>query len=367
MASGGEEKTEEPTEKKKRDARKKGNIPKSKDLAAAMLFLAAVSILKYLGPYLAHHMVIFFEKMLYRDLPVLEIPEKKEIIPYAIDWMLWLLLFLGPFLLMMFIVAYLVHYYQVGWIITTEPLKFDPTKLNPVSGLKRMFSVKNLVMLVMNVAKLAVIMGVAWWSTILEAENVMTMVDMDIGGMFINMTDKVLGLGQTLAILLMVLGFADFSYQKWKHNKDIKMTKQEIKEEFKQMEGDPMVKQKRRQKAQEMAQQRMMSEVPQAEVVVRNPTHYAVAIRYKPDMQAPEVVAKGKDHMAFRIIDLARESGVMLIENPPLARELYAKVEIGDAIPPELYAAVAEILAQVYRAKQKSMYIQDAPLDPSAA
>ena len=359
MAAGGEEKTEEPTAKKKRDARNKGNIPKSKDLAAAMLFLAGLTLLKYLGPWMAWHMKIFFEKMISIDMAALEIPEKKEVIPFAVDWFMWLGFLVGPFLLLLFITAYLVHYYQVRWVITTEPLKFDPNKFNPVSGFKRMFAVRNLVMLGMNLLKLAVIMSIAWWTVISEVQNVPAMVEMETMGMFVYTVDKVLRLAQILAILLMALGFADFYYQKWKHNKDLKMTKQEIKEEFKQMDGDPLVKQKRRQKQMEMAQQRMMAEVPQAEVVVRNPTHYAVAISYKAGMAAPLVVAKGKDRVAEQIIAVARENRVPLVENPPLARELYRRVEIGDQIPEELFAAVAEILTSVMSAEAKRKMLKN--------
>ncbi len=367
MSAGGEEKTEEPTGHKLSEARKQGNIPKSRDLAAAMLSLVAINLLKYIGPWMSEHMMIFFEKMIGVDMGVLEIPERKELIPYAIDWMLWLLLLSGPFLGLMFVAAYLVHYYQVGWLITTEPLKLNFNKLNPVAGFKRIFSLSNVVMLIMNLAKLSVIMAVAWWTVLSEVQNVIGMVEMETAGMFIYSTEKVMALAQTLAILLMALGFADFYYQKYKNNKDLKMTKQEVKEEYKQMEGDPQIKGKRRQKAMELAQKRMMQEVPQAEVVVRNPTHFAVAIKYKPDMEAPQVVAKGKDLQAQKIIDIAREAGVMLVENPPLARELYAKVEIGAFIPSELFTAVAQILAEVYRAKQRKMYIQGSPATPAPA
>ena len=367
MASGGEEKTEEPTAKKMSDARKKGNIPKSKDLAAAMLFLAGLTVLKYLGPWMAYRVCDFFEKMIRVDMPALDVPEKKEIIPYAIDWFLWLGMLLGPFLIIVAAAAFLVHYYQVGFLVATEQLKIDFKKLNPISGFKRIFSMRNVVMLIMNVAKLAVIMGVAWSTVISEVQYAVGMVEMETAGMLIYATDEVIALAQKLAILLAVLGFADFQYQKWKHHKDLKMTKQEVKEEFKQMDGDPLIKQKRRQKQMEMAQQRMMAEVPQAEVVVRNPTHYAVAISYKPGMPAPVVVAKGKDKMAEKIIEAARENRVPLVENPPLARELYRKVEIGDAIPEELFAAVAEILTSVMDADKKRKMMESLAGQPVAA
>ncbi len=347
MAAGAEEKTEEPTDKKKRDARKKGNIPKSKDLSAAAFLLVAITSLKYLGPLTADYTKVFFEKVLDDQFSVLEIPRGKEILPHLMEW---LVLLCGPFLAIVFFTAYVVDLFQVGFLFTTETLKLDFKKLNPVAGFKRMFALRNLVMLAMNIAKLAAVMGLAWWTIMGEVENVLAMVEMETVGMLKYAAEHVLALAQRLAILLFVLGYADWRWQKYKHNKDLKMTKQEIKEEYKQMEGDPAVKQKRRQKQMELAQQRMMQEVPQAEVVVRNPTHFAVAIKYKPDMKAPVVVAKGKDHLAMQIIEVAREAKVPCVENPPLARELYKKVEIGDEVPPELYEAVAEILAFVYRA-----------------
>ena len=345
--SSKEDKTEEATDHKKRETRKEGNVPKSKDLAAAMLFLAGVLLLKYLGPWMSRQTMLFFEKMLRVDIAALDVPEKKEVIPLMLDWFLWLLLILGPFLAILFIAAYLVHFYQVGWLITTKPLAFKLSKLNPISGLKRIFSLSNIVMLLMNLAKLGVIMGMAWATVIAEVQNVLGMVEMEVAGMFIYSTDKVISLAIKLAIILGVLGYIDFKYQQYKHAKNIRMSKQEIKEEYKQQDGDPMIKQKRRQKQMEMAQNRMMQEVPQAEVVVRNPTHFAVALSFKPEMDAPVVVAKGKDKIALQIIEIARENRVPLVENPPLARELYKKVEIGDVIPPEFFEVVAQLIASV--------------------
>jgi len=348
-----EEKTEEPTEKKKRDARNKGNIAKSRDLSSAMLLLAAIYLLKYLGPYVAEYMLKFVAKVFTDDLPNLASPERKEIIPHAIDWMLWMALMIMPFMVAMAIVAYVASYYQVGMMFSSESLKMKFDKLNPVAGFKRMFATRNFVMLAMNIAKLTVVMGLAWSYMYVEFQNSLTMVEMETAGTFIYTVDKVLTLARNMALLLLILGFADFQYQKWKHNKELKMTKQEVKEEYKQMEGDPKIKQKRRQKAMELAMNRMMNEVPQAEVVVRNPTHYAVAISYKPGMNAPTVVAKGKDKMAERIIEAAREARIPMVENPPLARQLYKAVEVGDVIPEEMFAAVAEVLASVMDAAKK--------------
>ncbi len=353
-----EEKTEQPTAKKQRDARNKGNLAKSRDLSAAMLLLAAIYMLKYLGPIAAEYMMKFLAKVYTDDLPNLIAPERKELIPYAIDWVLWMALLIIPFLIAMAILAYAVNYYQVGFLFSTKPLEIKFDKLNPVSGFKRIFSTRNVVTLVMNLAKLAVVMSLAWSYMLIEFQNSLIMVEMETAGTFIYTVDTVLNLARNIAILLLILGFADFQYQKYKHNKDLKMTKQEVKEEYKQMEGDPKVKQKRRQKQMEMAMNRMMGEVPQAEVVVRNPTHYAVAISYKPGMAAPTVVAKGKDKVAERIIQAAREAGVPMVENPPLARQLYKMVDVGDSIPEEMFAAVAEVLATVMDTAKKQQMME---------
>ncbi len=362
--AAGEEKTEEPTAKKRSDARKKGNIPKSKDMMAALQLLGAIYILRYVGPYMARYVVDFMIKMLREDMPNLAIPERKEIIPYALDWFLWLGAMVAPFLILASFVAIVTNVLQVGFLITFEQIKFDLNKLNPISGFKRMFSTRNVVMLIMNLAKLAVVMSVAWYTVLSELQNVITMVEMETAGTFLYTVDKVLLMAQRLAYILLALGAIDYYYQKWKHNKELKMTKQEVKEEFKQMEGDPMVKQKRRQKQMEAAMRRMMGEVPQAEVVVRNPTHFAVAISYKPHMAAPVVVAKGKDKVAEKIIEVAREAGVPLVENPPLARQLYKMCEIGDQIPEELFATIAEILTSVMDAEKKRKMMQ--AMNPAA-
>ena len=345
--SSKEDKTEEATPHKRRQTRREGNVPQSKDLSSAMLFLAALYLLKYLGPWMARNTMLLFEKMILVDMGTLDIPERKEIVPLALDWLLWLGLLVGPFLFLLALAAYLVHYYQVGWLITTKPLRIKLNKLNPINGIKRLFAVKNLVMLLMNSAKLSIVMYVAWISVSAEVQTVVAMVEMEVAGMFIHTTDTALTLAIRLSILLAVLGYIDFKYQEHNHAKSIKMSKQEVKDEYKQQDGDPMIKNKRRQKQMELAQQRMMQEVPQAEVVVRNPTHYAVALSFKPEMEAPVVVAKGKDKIALRIIDIAREHRVPLVENPPLARELYKKVEVGEAIPPEFFEVVAQLIASV--------------------
>lgn len=354
--SSKDDKTEEATSHKQQEVRKEGNVPKSRDFSSALLTLAGISILRYLGPWMAWYVKLFFEKMLGEAVGTLDVPKDKELFALALQWIMWLALLTLPFLIILAILAYLINLYQVGFLFTTKPLQLKLNKINPISGIKRLFNVSNIVMLLMNMGKLAIILSVAWYTVIGEVQNVLGMVEMEVAGMFIYSTDKVLALGQKLSIILAVLGYIDFWYQKRKHAKNIRMSKQEIKEEFKTMEGDPMIKNKRRQKQMELAQQRMMQEVPQAEVVVRNPTHFAVALSFKPDMPAPMVVAKGKDKIAEQIIAVATQNRVPLVENPPLARELYKKVEIGDAIPPEFFEVVAQLIASVMTEEKRLAY-----------
>jgi flagellar biosynthetic protein FlhB len=265
---------------------------------------------------------------------------------------MWLGLLVGPFLGLLFLAAALVPYYQVGWIITTKPLAFNLNKINPVNGINRLFALHNVIMLLMNLAKLAVIMGVAWYTVIGEVQNVMGMVEMEVPGMLVYSTDKVLALAIKLSLLLGVLGYIDYIHQKRKHAKNIRMSKQEIKEEFKQQDGDPMIKNKRRQKQMEMAQRRMMQAVKDADVIVRNPTHYAVALKYTIDMDpAPMVLAKGADLVAQRIVAEAEKHGVLTIENKPLARGLYDAADVFGYIPAEFFQPVAELLAWIYSQK----------------
>ncbi len=347
------EKTEEATPKKLNDARYKGNVPKSRDLSGAVELIGAIVMLKLGGWFMAEYMYGFTNRLLTFDMPYRPIPYGKEILPYALDWMVWIVIILAPFMFLICIVAAAANIYQVGFLFATEPLKLNFNKLNPVSGMKRIFSAKNIMMLVMNIAKLCIIMPVAWNTIINELETIMIMLDMETPGTFTYMTDVVLDLALKLAIILFILGYADFWYQKRNYLKEMRMTKQEVKEEYKQMEGDPKVKQKRRQIQMQQAMERMMNEVPQAEVVVRNPTHFAVAVSYKPEMPAPVVVAKGKDKVAERIIAAAREARVPLYEDPPLARELYRTVEVGEQIPTHLYEAMAKIIESVMSAEKR--------------
>lgn len=267
---------------------------------------------------------------------------------------LQVLLIIAPILVVAFLIAFVTDVAQVKWKPTLEPMKPKFSKLNPLKGFKKFFSLNALVELVKSIAKIGLILYICYsylkdkWAMLLNLYDVTLMQALQLAA------ETVTDLGIRIALLYMVIAFADFAYQKIKFKNDMKMTKQEIKEEYKQQEGDPQIKGKIRQKMRESSMRRMMQDLPQADVVITNPTHYAVAIKYDPKVaDAPLVIAKGEDYLAARIKEAAREHHIEIVENKPLARMLYANVDIGQAVPPELYQAVAEVLAFVYQLQGK--------------
>jgi len=268
--------------------------------------------------------------------------------------MLQLLKLVGPLFAVGLVVGVVVNYAQVGSLFTMEPLKPKFSNLSPLKGIKRIFSARGLVELIKSLLKIFVVGIVAWQSLRAEENNIVKLMDLDLmtGAGYIFTT--ALDIAVKICVIMVIIGVLDFGYQWWQYEKDLKMSKQEVKEEFKEMEGNPEIKQKIRQKQREMSMRRMLSEVPKADVVITNPTHFAIAIRYDPQKApAPIVVAKGQDYLAQRIKDVAKANGVETVENKLLAQALFKAVEIGKQVPPELYQAVAEILAFVYQLKGK--------------
>ena len=238
--------------------------------------------------------------------------------------------------------------------VTAKPLKPDFKKFNPMNGIKRMFSKESLIELVKSIAKILLISWVAWSSIQENSRNLLLLYNMSLMQAIILVGSVVINTGLKISVAYFVIAILDFIYQKWKYKDDLKMTKQEVKDEYKNTEGDPQIKGKQRARMREASQRRMMQDVPQADVVITNPTHYAVALKYDAEKaEAPLVLAKGTDYLALQIKEKAKEAGVEIVENKPLARMLYANVEIGEEIPPELYQTVAEILAAVYRMKNR--------------
>ena len=257
-----------------------------------------------------------------------------------------------PFFAFGFIIAILANIVQVGWKVTTKPLQPKADKFNPINGFKRMFSKDSLFELLKSIAKILVIIYVAYTSIKDKADNIFLLYDIPLMQAVILCGTIIIDAGFKISMVYLVIGLLDFAYQKHKFNDEMKMTKQEVKDEYKNTEGNPEIKGRQKQRMREASQRRMMQDVPKADVVITNPTHLAVAIKYDAETsKAPVVLAKGEDYVAMKIREAAKENQIEIVENKPLARMLYANVEIGQEIPPELYQAVAEVLAMVYNMK----------------
>ncbi len=354
----GGEKTEEPTGKKLNDARKEGQVAKSKEIANAFGMLALFLILKvYVGTIGTRFIEAFH--VVYGQIPELvkmyngDI-SKVSMIVLIRSMMMRLLTIIAPVLLIGVMVAVICDIVQVKWAPTTKPLKPKFGKLSPVKGFGRIFSPNSLVELLKSILKLVIIGYVVYSYLKDRIGQIYILYDITLNQAIGLIGDITINLGIRIATVYMIIAFLDYAYQKWKFHQDMKMTKQEVKDEYKNQEGDPQVKAKQKQRMREASMRRMMSHLPEADVVITNPTHYAVAIKYDPEKyDAPYVLAKGEDYLAQRIKDVAKEHEIEIVENKPLARMLYANVEVGALIPPELYQAVAEVLAFVYHLKGK--------------
>lgn len=348
------QKTEDPTSKKLEDARKKGQVPVSKEVGNFMLLFGAGLVILMMGPTMAEGV---------RDLSrgFIEYPHMYDVsnagLPLlfqeVIIGMLWVLGI--PFVLLVFFAA-AGHLIQNGFVVALERIEPKPDKLNPLNGLKNQFSLKNLVEFVKNVSKI-VLVGVVLTLVIMpEMLDIELYPQLSLGLTLERLYDMIVILLIATIALTAVIAGLDFAYQRYEFNKQMKMSKQEIKDEYKQTEGSPEIKAKVRQIRMERAQQRMMSNVPKADVVITNPTHYAVALQYDVGaMAAPVCVAKGQDNIALKIREVAEEHKITIMENPPVARALFATVEIDQEIPPEHYKAVAEIISFVFRQKGKKL------------
>ncbi len=354
----GGEKTEPATQKKLEDARKEGQVAKSREIANGVGLLALFLVLKFWVGIMANQFLGVFETI-YRAIPDTvvfwygDIP-KVDIWRLFRQTILQMVLIMGPLLLVGFFISFLCDVAQVGWKPTAKPLMPKLNKLNPLSGFKRIFSTNSLMELGKSIAKIGLIGYISYtyirdkWHFLYEIYDMTLMQAIRFLGNIV--TD----LGMRISVVVLLIALVDLIYQRVKFSNDMKMTKQEVKDEYKQSEGDPQIKGKIRQRMQEASRRRMMQELPKADVVITNPTHYAVAIQYDPDVaEAPIVLAKGADYLAMRIREIARENQVEIVENKPLARMLYANVDIGQMVPQELYQAVAEVLAFVYKLKGK--------------
>lgn len=350
----GGEKTEPATTKKLEDARKEGQVAKSREIANGMGLLALFLVLKFWVGHMGTEFLQLFSGA-YSKIPETikmyggQVPRTDmfAILEYAVVRLMILVL---PIFVVGFLVAFLSDAVQIKWKITAKPLQPKLNKLSPLSGIKRIISLNSIIELIKSFAKIILVVYVAYSYLNGEKEKLFILYNIPLMQAIQLCGELVTTLGIRIALVYMIIAFADFAYQKFKFAKDMRMTKQEVKEEYKQQEGDPQIKGKIRQRMREASQRRMMQDLPKADVVITNPTHYAVAIKYDPEQyDAPVVLAKGEDYLAQKIKEAARENHIEIVENKPLARMLYANVEVGQMIPPELYQAVAEVLAFVYK------------------
>lgn len=350
----GGEKTEEATPKKIEESRKEGTVAKSKELVNAAGVFALFLLLKYGISFYGTRLLEMFDKywsMLNVNLlNGFDIPAVLNLLnEMAKD----ILIITAPFLISGFLVTFLVTKIQFKWKITAKPMQPKLNKVNPLSGFKRIFSSRSIFELLKSVVQVALIAYVAYSVLESHVNDLYLLYDITIAQALALMMDIVWSMGTRVSMVMLVIGIVDYAYQKYKYKQDLKMTKQEVKDEFKNTEGDPQIKSQQKQRMRQASQRRMMASVPEADVVITNPTHFAVALKYDSEKHAaPVVTAKGTDFLANKIKEKARECGVEIVENKALARMLYYNVDIDKEIPPELYKAVADILAYVYSLKK---------------
>ena len=349
----GQEKTEVPTEKKRRESREEGQVAFSKELSSAALLAGIVLTLVATSPIILDAMRQLMSQI-FRDLAQSEELSIDSIFTLSEEILSIILPAFAPFVAVIIFVGIFSSVLQVGVLITFKAIAPKFNKISPLTGLKRLFSSQSLADFLKSMAKL-IIVGFVGYLTYIDKIT-------ELNGLSVSTPESILIYNFTvvaevagkIVLALVAIAIFDYFYQRWHHEQQLMMTKQEVKDETKQTEGDPHLKVRIRQIQREMSNARMMQEVPKADAVIVNPTHFSVAILYDRDvMTAPEVIAKGADHLALRMRTVARENNVPILERPELARELYANVEIGDDIPERFYKAIAEILAFVYRLRKR--------------
>lgn len=347
----GESKTEKPTAKRRRDERKKGNVFTSHDVTIITSLFGAFVILRAFFPTIVGNISEFMIKS-FSNSSLMQVEDADK--RFAIEFAFTCLKSIYPLLIVAVVIPILAVGTQTKFLWVSKNLGFHFGKLNPFKGIKKIFSIKNLIELLKNSVKV-VILGYILY-TILRADfiQIRRTMDMDVSSASAYLLNLIYSMVTKVVMVFVVIAVADFFYQWWDYERKLKMSKQEVKEEFKQTEGDPQIKGKIRSIQRQRAMSRMMQAVPKADVVIKNPTHFAVALKYDIDQDAaPTVVAKGQDELAKRIIAIAEQNGVYVIENRPLARALYAACALNSQIPEEYYGAVAEILVYVFRMNNK--------------
>ena len=359
------ERTEEPTPRRLEQAREEGQVPQSRELSTFLVMMVGVAGLWVIGQWFAGRVVaitrsgLSFDRALAFDTQRM-LMEVQSVLTDAV-------LTVAPLFAVLMVAAVGAPILMGGLVFAPKALGFKADRLNPLKGLERMFSVHGLAELVKALLKALLVAGVGAWSIWREKDHLLSLMTQPLGASLPDFAQTILLSALLVSASLALLALLDVPFQLWQYHSKLKMTKEQIKQEQKETEGDPQLKARVRSAQREMARRRMMSEVPKADVVVTNPTHFAVALRYDADrMGAPVVVAKGADHVAQKIRELAQAHDVPLLEAPPLARALFAHCEIEHAVPAALYTAVAEVMAYVYQLNHWLTHGGQPPSDPAA-
>lgn len=344
------EKTERATPRRREEARKKGQVAKSVEINTVLGLVISLLVLRAWLPSMMQEFNTFFTHVFTYAAGDLTL---KTTVNLLMDIILVLVKLAGPLLLAAMVAGYAANVLQIGFLFTSETLKFDLNRLNPVKGMQRIFSKRALAELIKSLLKTCLVGYVAVSFLLGELPGLGLLMDIPVDSALIYIGDITFSAGWRILAILFVLAVADYGYQVYEYEQSLKMSKQEIKEEYKNIEGDPQLRAKLRERQRQLATRRMMQEVPKATVVITNPTHVAVALKYSEEMSAPELVAKGQDYLAQRIKEVAADNEVAIVENRSLAWLIYEKVGIGKAIPVDLYQAVAEVIAYVYKLKKQ--------------
>lgn len=344
------DKTEPATPKRREEARKKGQLAHSREIPSALVLLAALGVMFFTGSQMFQDLSGLMRSV-FQDVATLSL-EEHSLILFLFQLLYQMLVILMPLMIVTMLAGIGANLLQVGFLFTAEPLKPKFSMLNPITGIKRLFSLRALAELAKSLLKIILVGGIAYLMLSNDVDQIPSLMHMGITDIVSFFARVSLRIGLFTCLAMIALAAFDYAFQRWQHEKSLRMTKQEVKDEVKQREGDPTVKSRIRSIQLEMARRRMMASVPEADVVITNPTSLAIALKYDAEnMMAPKAVAKGAGFIAERIKEIARKHRVPVIEHKPLARALFKSVEIGGMIPTSLYQAVAEILAYVYRLK----------------
>ncbi|MGI2328537.1 flagellar biosynthesis protein FlhB [Planococcus sp. YIM B11945] len=346
------EKTEKATPQKRQESKKKGQVAKSPEVPAALILLGGVMLLSVSGGWMLDQILAIFRINFTQYI-------SWELTPASVRTLLEQMTFnamklMAPLMGAAIVLGVLGNFVQVGAMFTTEPVMAKLNRLDPIQGAKKIFAVRALVELLKSLLKIAIIGTAAFLVLWRKKDELFLLSHKSIGESLVFIGGLTIQLAVVAGVILLVLAILDYMYQKFEFEKGIRMSKQDIRDEAKKAEGDPLIKSKIKEKQRQMSMNRMIQDLPNADVLITNPTHYAIAIKYDAEtMEAPMVIAMGKDHLALKIKEKAKELDIVIMENKPLARALYAQVEVGDYVPEDLFLAVAEVLAYIYRLKGK--------------